>query len=272
MTPLQRLATELDPSLLAEAIGFTPDDWQRSVLRSTAPRQMLLCCRQSGKSTTTACLGLHTAITYEDSPVLIVSPSLRQSGELFGKIGTYYRKLGRPIKSVYETRLSVELANGSRIICVPANPDTVVGFSAVKLIIVDEAARVADDVFRAVSPMLAVSRGRMVALSTPKGQRGFFYDQWHRDGSRWEKIKITADQCPRIPADFLADERETMGECHYMQEYFCQFNQDINQYFSTADVMGALSDDEPPIFTREELEALYTDPTSKPIFGGRAVA
>jgi hypothetical protein len=272
MTPTQRLAIELDPSLLFPLVGLEPDPWQTEFMRGTARRQSLLCCRQSGKSTAAGLKGLHTAITVEEAPVLLVSPSLRQSGEIFGKVAKYYRQLGRPVRPVYETRLSVELENGSRIISLPGNPDTIVGFSGVKLAIVDEAARVADPVFMAVSPMLAVSGGAIVTLSTPKGQRGFFHREWQRKPSTWHKIKITADDCPRIPREFLDDERATMGDYFYKQEYFCEFNEDVTQYYRTEDILGALSDGEPPIFTSDELQALYTEPTAKPLFGSRKSA
>ena len=37
------LALGLDPVLLAEQAGITPDDWQADVLRSTAPRESFVC-------------------------------------------------------------------------------------------------------------------------------------------------------------------------------------------------------------------------------------
>ncbi len=40
---------------------------------------------------------------------------------------------------------------------------------------IDEAARVSDELYRAVRPMLATSGGRIVLLSTPFGKRGFFF-------------------------------------------------------------------------------------------------
>jgi hypothetical protein len=55
------LAMALDPAVLMQTGGLPPDPWQAALLRSAAPRLLLLCCRQSGKSTTTASLALHTA-------------------------------------------------------------------------------------------------------------------------------------------------------------------------------------------------------------------
>ena len=80
------LAHGLDPVAFAEdRLGFKPDPWQAQVLRSTSPWLLLNCCRQSGKSTTTAVLALHTAL-YDPGLLLLVSPSLRQSKELLSKV------------------------------------------------------------------------------------------------------------------------------------------------------------------------------------------
>ena len=85
------LATALDPALLMTRAGQTPDDWQRDELRSDSKQLVLLCSRQSGKSTVTAALALHTAIYSAPALVLLLSPSLRQSQELFHKVLDVYR-------------------------------------------------------------------------------------------------------------------------------------------------------------------------------------
>ena len=80
-----RDAMPSDPVKLAAALGLVPDPWQSEVLRSDSRRLLLNCCRQSGKSTTTAILALHRALYAPESLILMVSPGLRQSGELFKK-------------------------------------------------------------------------------------------------------------------------------------------------------------------------------------------
>ena len=54
--------------------------------------------------------------------------------------------------------------------------------------------------------MLAVSGGRLIALSTPFGKRGWFHAAW-RSAEDWDRVKVTAEQCPRISAEFLVEER-----------------------------------------------------------------
>jgi hypothetical protein len=50
---------------------------------------------------------------------LRLSPTLRQSGELFKKCAGVYQALGRPVPSDSESALQLELENGSRIVSLP---------------------------------------------------------------------------------------------------------------------------------------------------------
>src|SRR5207245_8007143 len=79
------------------------------------------------------------------------------------------------------------------------------------LMVIDEAARVPDDLYRAVSPMLSVSCGRMVCLSTPYGKRGFFYNAWAKGGDDWHRIEVPAERITRIKLEVLQRERRQMG-------------------------------------------------------------
>lgn len=250
MTPeaMNRLATILDPSLIMEDLGLTPDPWQRAVLRSTTDRMLLLCSRQAGKSTTTACLALHTAIYTPESLVLLLSPSLRQSGELFRKVCGFYGDLGKPVGAQQESATTLALDNGSRVVSLPGSPDTVRGFSGVRLLIIDEAALTPDALFVACSPMLAVSRGRLVALSTPMGKRGWFHDQWEAVPSNWQKVKATAWDCPRVDRVFLEEQKQLLGDRWFRQEYECSFEETLDQVFSTESILAAFDSDETPLF------------------------
>src|SRR4051794_3777886 len=76
-----------------EKLGFHPDPWQETVLQWEGKRMLLNCCRQSGKSTITAILALHRALYKPKSLVLLVSPSQRQSSELFRKVQDFLTML-----------------------------------------------------------------------------------------------------------------------------------------------------------------------------------
>jgi hypothetical protein len=236
MDPATELAIRLDPSLLMEAAGFDPDPWQRRALRCGAERMLLLASRQSGKSTVTSFIALNDALFREDSLILLVSRSERQSGELFRKVSFGYNALGRPVEAVRELAYSLELANGSRIIALPGDPATVRCFSGVRIVIVDEAAQCLDGIFTATLPMLGVSRGRMLCLSTPFGKRGWFYEQWAGADPTWERIKARATECPRISPEFLAEQRRMLGPAMFAQEHECEFVEGTGQLFSAESI------------------------------------
>ena len=225
---------------LLKHVDFSPDRWQLEVLRSQSDRILLNCSRQTGKSTVSAALAVHAASS-PHSLILLLSPSLRQSQELFKKTLKFHHEADL-LSSRNESSLRLELANGSRIISLPGTESTVRGFSNVTLLVIDEAARVDDALYYSLRPMLAVSRGRLVALSTPFGSRGWWYDAW-RSSEPWERYEIQAEQCPRISKDFLREERNAMGEHWYGQEYECRFIDSQLQAFTTEDIENAFSEE-----------------------------
>src|SRR5262249_45751232 len=143
--------------------------------------------------------------------VLLLSRSARQSAELFRRVADCHRRMKQPMLQ-RRTATELELSNHSRVVSLPCREDTIRGYANVDLLIIDEAARVPDDLYRAVRPMLAVSNGRLICLSTPFGKRGFFYEAWAHGGDDWQRIEVRADAVPRITPEFLAEERRTLGE------------------------------------------------------------
>jgi hypothetical protein len=207
----------------------------------------LLCSRQAGKSLTAAAVALREALLEDDSLVLLLSPTQRQSGELFkDKVLRLYNRLSRPLKTVQESALTMQLSNGSRIVSLPGTEGTVAGYSNVRLLVIDEAAKVSDELYRTVRPMLAVSRGRLMALSTPWGKRGWFYEEWE-SSNPWHRVRITADQCPRITKEFLAEEEKALGPHWFRQEYFCEFRDTIDSLFRQEDVDRMLAESLQPL-------------------------
>ena len=234
------LRMALDPAAFMAEAGTPPDDWQARFLRDPSRRILLNASRQSGKSTSTAARIAHTAIFTDNALCLALSPSLRQSGELFRKVGQVYRATGSLVRTTNETALTVQFANGSRVISLPSD-ERVRGFSGVSLLAIDEASRVPDALYLAVRPMLAVSDGTLIALSTPNGRVGFFHAAGVSD-EPWSRYEVPAEMCPRISADFLAEERSAMTASHYAQEYECQFAATDAGVFDPEAVSDAIGD------------------------------
>jgi hypothetical protein len=203
----------------------------------------MLCGRQTGKSTTAAALAVLAALLEAPALVLLLARAERQAGELFRKVMEVYNALGRPVAKANDMSSELHLANGSRVIPLPGKEDTVRSFSSVRLLVVDEAARVPDGLYHAVRPMLAVSGGRLVCLSSAYARLGFFFQEWSGTGA-WERVSIRADQCPRISPAFLADERRALGERVFSREYENRFAELQDAVFSQDDLDLAFGHEE----------------------------
>jgi hypothetical protein len=228
-------------------LGFEPDATQARVLNCGSKRVLLNCTRQWGKSTVTAAKAIHQAVTGEGSLTLVVSPSARQSGEFLRKAEEFARRLKIKPRGDGDNEISLMLPNRSRIVGLPGREATVRGFSAVGLLILDEASRVSDELYLSLRPMLATSGGALWLMSTPHGKSGFFWDTWNDGGEGWERFRVPAIDCPRIPKPFLEEEQRTMGDFWFRQEYGCEFVDAVSGVFDRDVVERAVNEDLAPL-------------------------
>jgi hypothetical protein len=235
------------PDWVRQKLAFHPDPAQERVLSPSIRRGLLNCCRQWGKSTVTAAKAVHHACHQPASLTLAVSPSARQSAEFLRKAAAFARQLGIRPKGDGDNQISLEFPNAARIVGLPGTEATIRGFSAVGLLLVDEASRVSDDLYLALRPMLAVGNGALWLMSTPFGARGFFWDAWERGGPEWERIRVPATACPRISPAFLEAERRAMGGRWFRQEYLCEFEDSAGSVFSRGLVQRAITSDVQPL-------------------------
>jgi hypothetical protein len=91
-------------------------------------------------------------------------------------------------------------------------------------------------------------RRRFVAMSTPWGRRGFFFERWRSADPGWLKVEIPATECPRISAEFLAEQERELGPLLYRQEYLCEFVDSAEALFATALVERAFDAAVRPLF------------------------
>lgn len=249
---LQPPAAPMTAVELARLSGMEPDAWQHNVLTSTARQLILLASRQAGKSSTTAVLAAHQAVSEPGSLTLILSPSLRQSGELYLKVRHVLDSLGDLAPAaLQENATTLRLVNGSRVVSLPSSERTIRGYSAPALLIEDESARVDDRTFYATSPMLAASQGRHILLSSAFGRRGHFHTIWQDGGAGWERHMVTAHDIPhRIPPAWLEEQRAVMGSWFWEQEFLCIFKDAVDSFFRSEDIDDLADDTIVPLFAR----------------------
>lgn len=224
-----------------EGQPIEPAPWQEQTMRTTSRRVLILCNRQAGKSTV---IGAKAAqgLIYAPGTYLIIAPTLRQSRLLFKKVRGIYKRLAGAPRIRKDTDTEMELENGSLLVALPGDDDANIrGYSQPRAIYIDEAARVVDKVYTALRPMLAASTtSQLIALTTPYGRRGWFFEAWDA-GTGWDRITITANDCPHITPEFLEEERQGMSEFQYRAEYLCEFT-DTDEAFFSSELIDAMVD------------------------------
>lgn len=231
-----------DHTLPMRAIGLTPDPWQRDLILAPDRQVAALCTRRSGKTQTVASRITARSLTTPRRKTLIFSPTEDQSKELLQYIREMNDALGCPVPVVSETETRIKWANGSEVKAKTDRPKSSRGFTPDEVVI-DEAAQVSDLLYLSVAPMLVLGRCDLLALTTPFGKMGWFYELWNTPAKsrHWRKFRVTAYECPRIDRATLEEHRAVLPPQWFDQEYLCVFN-------STA---GA-------VFDRETLEACVT--------------
>ncbi len=215
---------------------FKWDAWQEAVL-SYKGNIAIRAGRQVGKSEVISEKAKRFAKENPITTTLIIAASQRQSSLLFEKTKAQIEADKEMEFAEEPTLTKIILKNGSRIYSLPAGRTGyfIRGFS-IDLLIVDEAAYVPEEVWKAVIPMIAVSRkirglGSIIILSTPFGKGGYFWHCFHDDD--YKTFHVSSEDCPRIPSEFLSKERGRLSKQDYAQEYLGEFIDDYRQYFPT---------------------------------------
>jgi hypothetical protein len=243
----------IEPDALAfvrNQLGIEPDPKQAWILTGRHERLLINCTRQWGKSTITAAAVLHRLLTEPGKTVIVLCPVLRQSSIFVGIVKGFVRRLGIKVRGDGENQVSVRLPNGSRVVGLPGRSgDRIRGFHDIAMLVIDEAARLADPVYFSAYPMVTQSEADIWALTTPLGKKGFFYNSWAHGGEGWERLQAPATECPRISAHALERARIDLGDEWVRQEYLCEF----------VDLEGS-------IFSRQRIEDAFK--SSVTVLGG----
>ncbi len=239
------LGLAVNPSKFAEvAFGFTPDKYQDGVLKRPDSEQLIVWSRQFGKSATVATLCLHTAIFNPDSVVLVAAQRKEVAQEMIRKAKKGTRLLsGGFFPTVKKDNAgSLELSNGSRIMAVSGSESGPRGYT-VNLVVIDEASRVPEEYFEAVTPTQStVSRPKFIAMTTPYGRRGWFWDLWTKSTGCFKQV-LTYHDCPRISSAFIKKEKKRLPDYIFRQEYLCEFVDPESSVFDYDDLIECISDE-----------------------------
>ena len=200
--------------------------------------------RQVGKSFATAFESGTDCIQNPHTDWLIMSAGQRQSDEWMLKALAVARACeagleGTPLAGAAKFSASaseIRFANGSRILSLPANPDTARGYSA-NLVLDEFAMHEADrEVWAAIFPTITnelSGQKKIRVVSTPKGRGNKFAELWEEGGAQWSRHKVTLDDAVAqgLRVDKAALRDGMSDEDIWRQEYFCEFLANDTCYF-----------------------------------------
>lgn len=209
------------------------DKWQKDILK-TKGNLCLRSGRQVGKSTIISIKAGDYALKNSNVSIMIIAKVERQALLLFEKVLSYiYIKHQHKICTGRDkpTKHKLKLKNGSVIHCLPAGESGygIRGYT-INLLIADEAAFIPEEVWTSVTPTIATTKGIIWLLSTPHGKSGYYYRCFGDKG--YTSFHVSSEECPRIPKEFLEEQRAWMTKQQYAQEYLGEFVVDLRQFFS----------------------------------------
>lgn len=228
------------------------DPWQDQVL--TTQGNMAICSpRQMGKSTIISEDAGEYACKNKNKSIMIIAAVDRQSLLLFEKVLSYiyenYKNMILTGKNK-PTKHELKLSNGSVIRSLPTGDSGygIRGYTIDRLY-ADEAAFIKEDVWAAVTPMLATTGGDIILLSTPFGTDGYFYRMFHSKQFTSiyvdpEKVIENRPEPQRTNLlEFRKDEKERMTKLQYQQEHLGLFVGGIQRFLSEELINQMLSID-----------------------------
>lgn len=204
---------------------------QRAIANSKARFKVVACGRRWGKTV----LGLVMAIeaARRGKRVWWVTPN-------YGMAFYPWRDLKATLQNEWiaknESARHIDLEGGGSITVKSADePDSLRGVG-LDLLIIDEAAFVKEEAWtHALRPALSDRKGRVLLISTPRGQNWFWHlyqrgvDPLHPD---WEAWTAPASANPIIDDDEIAEAKSLLAERVFRQEYLAEFLESGGTVFS----------------------------------------
>jgi phage FluMu gp28-like protein len=220
--------------------------YQRAWVKDESRFKIWNASRQIGKSFAAACEAVRDCYLHPGAEWVVLSAGERQSLEFMEKVRMWVKAFDLTIAQELEERDSAEavlksaeirLANGSRVLALPANPATARGYSA--NLILDEFAFHKDStaIWRGIYPSIANPLKRELkvrVLSTPNGQANKFYELWSDDAGSWKRHRTTIHDAKAdgLPVN-IEDLRKQAGDADtWRQEFECEFIDTARAAFS----------------------------------------
>ena len=228
--------------------GFKPYSFQKAVTDKLCTRdakgkgKIVVCksSRQKGKSFMISNVLLYYAINFERTKNFCVSPTLKQSKEIYKTIINAITESGI-VKSSNATDLTIKLINGSTINFKSAEQgeENLRGYTCSGILCIDECSFIEDNIFNVILPWVDYWHSNILMTSTPYIKNGFFY-QYFNFGLEHQNNCETVDWCDEefkedilkiMSAERLEMYRQTLPRNTFKTEYLGEWLDDDGTVF-----------------------------------------
>lgn len=204
-------------------------------------RTLILKSRQLGITTLTAAYALWLMTFKKDQSILALAPTQEKARNIVDKVRFAYTNLPSWIKvqAVEDNKLSLILANGSKIKAASGASESARGYTA-NVLVLDEAAFIenAEDLWGSAQQTLATG-GRAIVLSTPNGVGQWFHQQWvgaESEDNNFLPVRLPWNVHPDRNKKWREDQDKELGKRMASQECDCNFISSGDTYFESEDL------------------------------------
>lgn len=198
---------------------------QYKIFHNESRFKVAACGRRFGKSILATYIILTQSLNKQGN-YFFVAPTFQQARQIIWDILRDKVRHGLA-KKINESRLEIELINGSKISLKGADrADTLRGVSLSGLIL-DEFATMRDNQKtwqEVLRPALSDRQGWAVFISSPKG-RDYFYDLYNQAKTKdnWESWQFTTLDGGNVPEEEVLQAKNELDERSFRQEYLASF-------------------------------------------------
>lgn len=223
---------------------YTPYKKQREIHNKLYEQDIfgvvVVCGRQVGKTL----LGINQALKWslekKNQTIMFVLPTDSQANKVYKQIIDAI--ITAPVVSSYKGQsgsAEVIFTNGSKILFRSALQENSLRGYSNDYLIIDEAAFIDENIINMILiPTLTVKGKKILILSTPKGKNWLFkfYNKFISDNS-WSSFKFTSYDSPYVNKKFLDDQKVSLPEEIFAQEYLAEFVDKANIFKNLDDIM-----------------------------------
>jgi len=218
-------------------VGFKPFQAQKNVINAFNDDSVfgitVVASRQSGKTYCVTNLIIFSALKFSGIKILVVLPFMAQVSKNFKQTYNKLKKQDFLIKNKKETpgEMEINLINGSTILFRSAASKESLRGLTIQQAFVDEASYVDFSTINEIILPMLITKTRedipkkLVLTSTPRGKKNWFYEYYNLPlkNNRYKSFMWNYKDNPFSDLDFIMDQKNTMPEQIFLQEFECQF-------------------------------------------------